>query len=267
MAKLIWSTIWERKWPVLIYCASSVILLFLYISLYPSLQSQMQSLNQLMATFPKGVLTAFGITNLTNFTLESLLVSKQFGLVWPLLAGILGISLAGNDLAREIEQGTIEFLLAQPISRAKLYWSRFIAEISALIVFAAVSTLPAIPIAMAFHVDYIGVNYFKLFLVATLFAWAIYSMSMFFSALFSTKGRVYGVMSGIVVAMYVAFLLSTLENSLDKLKYFSFFHYFTANVLIDGKFDWLAMVVFSATIIVFTILGLIIFKRRDIAIT
>jgi len=266
MLKLICSTIWERKWPVLIYCGSSLLLLLIYVAIFPSMQAQTQQLIQILQSMPKAILSAFGSANITNFTLENLLVSKYFSLVWPLLAAILGISMAGNDVAYEVEKGTIEFLLAQPISRTKIYFARFLAEIFALAIFSALSTISVIPMAIAFHINYVAINYFKLFLMAILFAWTIYALSLFFSCLFSNKGRVYGVMGTIIIAMYVASLVATLKDSLDKLKYLSFFYYFTSNILVDGKFNWLAIILFSIIIIIFLVLGLVVFQKRDIAV-
>ena len=267
MLKLIWATIKERKWPVLIYSTSSILLLLLYVALYPSLQSQNQQLAEVMKNMPESFLKAFGMSSslLTNFTLESLLASKQFSLVFQVLAAILAISIAGNDLSGEIEKGTIEFLLSQPISRLKLYFARFLSGVVLLTFFVAVSTLLAIPLAEAFNVTYVASNYYKLFLVAELYSLAVYSIAYFLSALFSSKGRVYGISAGLITAMYIAYLFAALKDSLDNLKYISFFHYFSADVLFSGTIDKVGIFIFSLIIIIGIGIGAVIFKNRDIA--
>jgi len=269
MIELIWVTIKERKWPVIIYCAVSALLLILYVALYPSLQPQTQQLIEVFKTMPEGLMKALGTSpdQLTNFTLEGLLASKQFGFVWQLLAAILAITIAGNDLAAEVEKGTIEYLLSQPISRLKLYFARYVSGTILLTIFAAISTLLVIPIAMVFNVDYAAEIYYKLFFVAWLYSLATYSIAYFLSAAFSSKGTVYGISAGIITVMYIAFLFSALKESLDWLKYASFFHYFSADILYSGKIDKLGALIFVLTIIIFLTLGAVVFKQKDITVS
>jgi ABC-2 type transport system permease protein len=268
MTKLIWITIKERKWSVIIYSAASILLLFLYVALYPSLQSQSAQLSVVMKTLPANLLKALGTapSQLSNFTLEALLASKQFSAVFQFLAAILAISIAGSDIAGEIEKGTIEFLLSQPISRLKLYFSRFLAGVILLTIFVAASTLAVIPLAAAFHVAYVASAYCKLFLMAWLFTIAFYAIAYCLSAIFSSKGRVSGISAGIVTVMYLIFIIAALKDSLDKLKYFSFFHYFAPDILTSGTIDKLGVWIFIATIIVFVSIGAMVFNRRDIAV-
>lgn len=268
MINLIWETIKERKWSVLIYCFVSILLLLLYVALFPSLQSQTQQLTEVLKSMPEGLLKALGSSpaQLSNFNLEALLASKQFSMVFQLLAAILAISIAGNDIAGEIEKGTIEFLLSQPISRLKFYFARFFSGVILLAIFVVCSTLVVIPMAAAYHVSYQADIYYKLFYVALLYCLAIYAFAYFLSSVFSNKGRVYGISAGIITFMYVAFLVSALKDDLDKIKYLSFFHYFSPDILFSGTIDKLGVLIFILTIIIFVSIGAILFTKRDITI-
>lgn len=266
MIKMVWETMKERKWPVLIYCAVSMLLTLLYVALFPSLQSQTQQLTEVLKSMPENLLKALGSSpaQLSNFTLEALLASKEFSMVFQFLAAILAISLAGNDIAGEIEKGTIEFLLSQPISKTKLYFARFISGAILLAIFSFFSTIIVIPLAAMFHVAYEASVYYKLFFVATLYSIAVYSIAYFLSAMFSSKGKVYGISAGVIVFMYLAFLISALKDNLDKLKYLSFFHYFSPDILFENKVDKLGIFIFILIILIFTSIGAIIFSNRDI---
>lgn len=268
MINLIWETIKERKWSVIVYSTVSILLLLLYVAIFPSLQSQTQQLTEVLKTMPEGLLKALGSSpaQLSNFNLEALLASKQFSMVFQFLAAILAISIAGNDIAGEIEKGTIEFLLSQPVSRLRFYFARFFSGVILLTIFVACSTLVVIPIAAAFNVSYVTDVYFKLFWVALLYSLAIYAFSYFLSAIFSNKGRVYGISAGVITFMYVAFLFSALKENLDKLKYLSFFHYFSPDILFSGTVDKLGVLIFTLVIIVFVTIGAILFSQRDITI-
>lgn len=268
MMRIIWETIKERKWSVMIYSLVSILLLLLYVALYPSLQAQSQQLAEIFKTMPENLLKALGTapSQLENFTLEALLASKQFSLVFQMLSAIFAIAIAGNDIAGEIEKGTIEFLLSQPISRLKLYFARFLSGVILLTVFVAVSTLLVIPMAAAFHVAYVASSYYKLFFMGELFTLAIYAFAFSLSAIFSNKGRVYSIGAGLITLMYIAFIVSTLKDSLDKLKYISFFHYFSADILTSGTIDKLGVWIFSLVIIVSVLIGAIVFNKRDISV-
>ena len=269
MISIILTTIKERKWSVIIYSVLSVLFLWLYVALFPSLQSQMQALTAVLKSMPEGLLKALGSapSQLENFTLEALLNSKQFSMLFQLFAAILAFGIAASDLSGEVENGTIEFLLSQPISRLKLYFGRYISGLILLTVFVAASTLLVMPIAAAYHVAYVPSVYYKLFLDALLFSMALYSFAYFLSALSSSKGRVIGISAGVLVLMYAAFIVSALKESLDKIKYVSLFHYFPNEILNGGGIDKLGVWIFLGIIIVFTGLGAIIFKNRDIAIS
>ena len=269
MISIIVSTIKERKWNVLIYGALSVLFLWLYVALFPSLQSQTKALTDVLKTLPEGLLKALGSapSQLSNFTLEALLNSKQFSMVFQLFAAILAFGIAASDLSGEVENGTIEFLLSQPVSRLKLYFARFLSGLILLTVFVAISTLSVIPIATAYHVAYVPNIYFKLFFDGLLFTMSLYSFAYFLSAISSSKGKVIGISAGVLVVMYAAFIVSALKESLDKIKYVSFFHYFPGDILNNGGIDKLGVWIFILVIIVFTGLGAVIFKNRDIAIS
>jgi ABC-2 type transport system permease protein len=264
--KLTWATIKERKWSVIIYSIVSILLLLLYVSLFPSLQSQGQALNVVMKSLPPNLLKALGSSATEKFTLESLLASKQFSFVFQLYAAILAISIAGLDISSEIEKGTIEFLLSQPISRLKFYFARFLSGFILITIFVVASTLTIIPLAAAFHISYNLPVYYKLFFMAELFSLAIYSISYFFSSWFSAKSKVSICSAVIITIMYVAFLFSTLKENLDKLKYISFFHYFPPDLLTTNTIDKVGVWVFTITIIVFVTFGAIIFNKRDVAV-
>jgi ABC-2 type transport system permease protein len=266
MIKLIWANIKERKWTFIIYTVSSVLFLLLYVALFPSLQSQAQQLTEVLKTLPANLLKALGSdpSQMRNFTLEALLASKQFSLFWQMLAAFFAISIAASDLAGEIEKGTIEFLLSQPISRLKLYFSRFLSGSILLTIFTAASTLLVIPMSAAFKISYNASAYYKLFFVALLFALALYAIAFCLSAIFSTRSKVFGIGAATIITMYAAFLFSALKDSLDKLKYISFFHYLPPDLLTSGKIDNVGVWVFILTIIISVTIGAIVFQKRDI---
>lgn len=268
MIKVIFATIRDRYGAILIYCGVVIGLIFMYVALFPSLQTQSQQYAEIFKSFPDTFMKAFGFDSAQAFffSLESFMSAEQYSLTWPILAAILSMSIAANNIVYEIENGTIEFILSQPISRLKFYFGRFFAGLIFLAIFTVASVLFVIPAAKIFDVAYVFDNYFKLFWGAFLFIAAIYSIATFFSSVMSEKGKTYAITAGIVIGMYVLNIVSSLKDGLGDLKYFSFFHYFSATkLLVDGVADEHSVWVFGLTIVVFTLAGAIAYSRRDIA--
>jgi ABC-2 type transport system permease protein len=179
---------------------------------------------------------------------------------------ILSISFAGGIFAAEIEKGTIELLLAQPISRTKIFLSRYFAGFLSIAVFVVTTIILTILVAEIFSISIKTSHYFSLMFVGSLFGWSVFSIASCFSAYFSDKGKVYFATSSILVLMYVLNIVAGLKNSLVRLQDFSFFHYYNStSVLLKNQIDSAGIWVFVSTILFFTILGLIIFNRRDIS--
>lgn len=270
MFKQFYTTFFNRYGAVLIYCLAALGLSVMYVGLYPSLQTQSQQYADIFNAFPESFMKAFGLSSAQGFlfSLESFIATEHFSLIWPILAIILSLSLAANNLVEEIERGTMEFLLSLPVSRLKLYFARYLSGAFFILIFTAISIFSIILGAKIFDVSYMSDNYLKLFYIASLFSLAIYSIAMFFSALLSEKSKVYAVSVAIVIVMYIINIISALKDKLSDLQYLSFFHYFNAsNILVRGEVDNHSIWVFALTTLVFFIAGAIVFDDRDIATT
>ncbi|MCL5407099.1 MAG: ABC transporter permease [Patescibacteria group bacterium] len=255
----------DRRIIILIYCLAGVAFLWMYIALFPAFKDQSASMEQLLKNYPESFLKAFNVDIKSFTTLEGYLATEQFSFMWPLLAIFMTVGFAAASFAGEIESGTIEILLAQPLSRARLFIGRYLAGLAMFIVFVFFSIFAALPISAIYHINFKAENFVMVAILAFLFGLAIYSIAMFLSALFSDKGKVFFITGGLLVVMYVLNILSALKENLADLKYLSFFYYFNPNkALIYKEIDSWSYVVFLGLAFIFTILGLIIFRKRDI---
>ena len=267
MKTIFWRTILDRKISLLAYCFGAILFLWIYVGMFPGIQSQSANMMKLLESYPQAMLKAFNIESLDFTHLENFVAMEHFSFVWPIMAIFLLVSLGGSSIAGEIERGTIEVLLSQPISRVKIFFGKYLAGIFTLTVFTFVSVFAVVPLAAAYHVEYQLQNFVTVTLLSLLFSWAIMSISFLFSAIFSDKGKAYFLTGGILVLMYVLNIVASLKESLINLKYLSFFYYFnTSKALIHHQIDIWAYVVFLGFAIIATILALFIFKKRDVAV-
>ena len=266
-ARLILNELRAKRMSLLIYCLAGAATIWLYVSIFPSLQSQAKDLSKIFDAMPKEVLKAFGAEGTGLEGVESFLAGKQFGLVWPLLAIILMLNRAAGSIAGDIEQNTIGTLLAQPFSRFKIYATKYTAGVITLLLFVVFSVLVSIPIISAYHLTY-SAGYELLFAgMCVLYGLAIYGMGMAVSAVVNERSRVYSIVGGSVVLMFVLNLISGLKPSLENLKYSSFFYYFNPHdILVNHHINSASVILFGVIAVVGTVAGLVCFTRRDISI-
>ncbi|MDD5040061.1 MAG: ABC transporter permease subunit [Patescibacteria group bacterium] len=267
MGTLILRYLKDRRVSTIVYCIATIALLWMYIAMYPTIQQQSATFTEAFKNYPEAVMKAMGIEMMDFSHLENFLAMEQFSIVWPIMVIFLVTAFASNALSREVEKGTMEIVLSRPVSRLKLFMSRYIAGIAVLIIFTLASTLMVAPLAAIHNLDYQFGNYLKTALVGFLFAWAVFSFAMLFSAIFSEKSKVAMVAGGTFIGMYVLKIVASLIERFEWLKYVSFFHYFDANeTLIRGNVEVLPIVIFAVVALVCTVIGVVLFQKRDIAV-
>ena len=253
-----------RRNTLLVLCFVVFFLAILYTSIYPSIQSQA---NQLMHSL-KGVYKAVGIQGTPSFkTLFDYMALEMFAVTWPIIVTILAAGQAGAAIAGETEKGTMAMLLALPIKRSATYLGKYLSGLVSIILFIVATLLP-IPIAASIGgMGYKLANLFTMAVVCLLFAVAVFSLSLMFSALFNEKGKVYGLVGGLILIMYVLNVVAGLNSALSWLKYVSFFHYFNATAALSTNHiaasSWILFILVS---LFAAFIGLMVFKRKDIAV-
>ena len=267
MLAIFWRTFKDRRISLLIYSLAAIGLILVYVSIYPSIKAQSASFETLLKTYPEGFLKAFNVDLATYTTIEGYLSAEQFSFVYPLMVIFILVGYAGAAIAGEIEKGTIETLLSAPVSRLKIFLGKYFSGLLILAVFTALSTFSIAPILSAYRISYHIESFALIALLSFMFGLSIFSLSIFFSTIFSDKGKVYFLSGGILVLMYVLNIIAALKDNLSDLKYFSFFYYFNPNkALIYQQIDHLAYWVFLGTAFVFAIMAAVWFSKRDIAV-
>lgn len=268
MFAIIKRTIKNRKIFILAYSLAIVLFSLMYVSLFPTIKKAAEQLAGLMETFPEGLIAAFGIEDATQMLerLEGFMAGELFSFIWPLMVIFIMVSLAAYVVAGEVENGTIEIQLSQPISRVKIFLSQYLAGLIILLFFVLISVYSIIPLAIIFNIEYSIAGYHKLTILGFLFGFAIYSISLLISSFFSDKGKANFLAGGILILMYVINIIAALNESLSDLKYLSFFYYFNATeALVKNSINLSAYLVFVLVGVVSVIVAAFWFNKRDMA--
>ncbi len=259
------TTIKTRKISLLVYFIVSIGMLEILIALFPTFSESAQAIEAAYANLPEGFFAAVGVDALGFSTIEGYLATEQFSFVWPLLVILLNVGVAAS-LATEIEKGTIELVLSKPVSRITYFLGKYFASISMLILFTAGSTLMIVPFAQLHGVEVNFNNILSMAALGLLFGWAVLSLGFLVSSWLSDKSRVLFITGGALFGMYILNILARLQESLEGLKYLSFFYYFDPQALTSGTIDKTAIAVFIGFSIVATSVALWRWNSRDIPV-
>jgi len=267
MFTIIWRSIKDRKVSLIVYMASAMLFMWMYVALFPSIAAQAESFTALMDSFPEEVFAVFGMEEMDLSSLENFLSMEHFSLVLPLMVIFLLVPVAGRAIAGEIELGTVELLIGRPLSRSKLYLAKYVSGIGILATFTIFSVFSVIPFAVLHGVEYNLQGIASGAVVVLLLGWAVFSMSMMFSSFFSDKSKVYMASGGVLLGMYVLNVIALINDNLEALKYFSFFHYYAySDALVEQSLYGTGCLVFLGVSIACSLIGLWWFGKRDIAV-
>ncbi len=269
MLTLLIKTIQKNLIGLLIYTIISASFVWMYVAMWPSFSKESEKFLELADAYPEALMKAMNIDIMSMFgSLEGFIAGEHFSIVWPIILIILTLSYASSAIAGEVEKGTIELLLAQPISRLKIFLAKYFSGLAIIAAFIFLSNFSVIPFALLHNVDYRIQHYLTISILGFLFAFAIYGICIMLSSFSSSKGKPMAVAGGLLIIMYALNVFSAFQESVENLKYASFFHYYDfAAAAIYNQLDTLNIAVFLAVGIITATIGAIVFVKRDIATT
>lgn len=257
----------DRRVALACYCVGSILMTLLYVATFPSLKDQAAAFSEMAKSLPKALVEAFGLQNFDLNNFDYLLASKHFSLVWPMLAIFFAGSLAGRSLSGGIETGAGGLELSQPISRTKQFAAKYLGGAILLSIFVLVTVLATPLYSAPFGVTAHFENYVRITWVGWLFTMAVYSLAMMVSAMVAERSRAYAPVAGILIAMYAAWLIGALKDSLKWVKNLSYFNFFDVNKILQHTDSTSqSLLIFGASILVFTLVGWWWWNRRDISV-
>lgn len=251
----------------LLWWVFGVVAYIIFIMLfYPTLQQNAELLNQYMETFPEAFLAAFmgefrDITSPSGF-----LASYVFTLIMPVIILVYAIIAGADAIAGEEDRGTLDLLLANPISRTRVYLEKlaFIAVgVSVICIATWVSVaVGALPVDMPLNLWTLTAACAGLALLGLSFG----VLGLAVGAATGKKGMAGGV--GAAVGLF-SYLMSSFAPSVPVLKPYrvvSLFYLYGGAESLETGLNPVYVGVLVAFTLVCLIAGLIFFNRRDLAV-
>ena len=226
---------------------------------YTTFSGSADQMNQLLDAYPKGMLEAFGITDLGD--VENYMSSQVF-LLAPLALAFFPILTAAGTIAGAEERGTIDVLLGNPVPRWQLVVGSFVSmALSLLGILAVVGALTHIT-AVLMDVDLPLENT----AAAVLNMWPLClffgALAMLCSAVFHRRALAIAVPASLLFAMYLLDTLGRVSEDLEDLQPFSAFYYYGS--AIEDGIDWADFGRLTLVALALIALAVLAFRRRDI---
>jgi ABC-2 type transport system permease protein len=208
--------------------------------------------------------------NIGSGSLFTLPGSITLGLQHPLALSMLGIFAIGassNAVAGERARGTLEVLLARPISRTSLYVSILLALL--LVVLVALTAILGGMIGGAMViglVDELDLGLLPLVILNGFGLWAAFTtFGLATSVSFDRPGPAIGLSLAWLLIHYFLEILGSLWTDAAWTQEYSLLHHFNPGEILTGALDPFDLVVVFAAAIVPLIYALLVFPKRDLA--
>ena len=208
--------------------------------------------------------------NIGSGSLFTLPGSITLGLQHPLALAMIGIFAVGASataIAGERARGTLEVLLARPISRTALY-----ATILVALLFLVLLVLTAILGGMIGSASVIGIvdeldlGQLPLVLLNGFGLWAAFTtFGLAMSVSFDRPGPAIGLTLAWLLLHYFLEILGSLWTDAAWTQEYSLLHHFDPGAILSGELDPIDLVIVYAAAIVPLVYALLVFPKRDLA--
>jgi len=189
----------------------------------------------------------------------------------PLILAIYAIVNGTGALAGEEEQGTLELLLSLPLSRWQIVLMKAVAMMIAvlLIVLITAGAGAATFIAMESEIGTSDVTAVDV-LLALLYSWPlvmVYMMlALFLSGFLPTRRMASMVVTVILIVSFFGNNLAALSDTLGTIQPLFPFYYYDGADILGGQIEASALLTLFGAIVVFLVLAVVSFQRRNITV-
>jgi len=239
----------------------------LVISLYDSFADQQAQFDQVLASYPPELMAFFGIDLATTsmFSPEGFISVEFFSFIAPIALGIFAVLTGSGLLAGDEEKGTLDLILAHPVSRTSLFMGRLLGFVTATVGILAIVWLGFIA-AMSWSVMSIGRGAMLLPLLSLLAVLLVFStLALLLSMVLPSRGMAASVAGFVMVGSYFITSLAKVNEDLETIARFSPLNYYQSGEAIHGlNGQWWGGLLLVAAI--FTLLAWWRFWRRDIRV-
>lgn len=217
---------------------------------------------------PRALRVAMGVSNPAVLgTIGGWVAAQYLQVVWVGILSAFVIGFSSAAIAREVESGTLGLLLAAPLSRTAILFSKvavlalaLLGLVAATLVGLAVGGLlggVAVPLERFLGVAVLGFVFF----------FAIGAYSMLLSTLANDRGTALGLSVGITALFYLANFLALYWPQAAMLRYVSLFSFYRPLELVQsGAVPWSDVLVLTGQATAYLLMAASVMRDRDFTV-
>ena len=235
----------------------------LLISMYDSFAGEMDQFAELLELYPAEIMAFIG--DITSMATPEGWVSIEFFSYMPLILGIFAVLMGSGLLVSHEESGTLDLIMAHPVSRTALFMGRLLAFVAATVAILVVIWLGFI-VSMTWSSIDIGWGRMWLPLLSLLAELLLFgALSLLLSMVLPSRRLAATAAGLLLVASFFITGLAKLNEDLEPIARLSPLNYYQAQDAFHAlNGAWLAGLLGSAA--VFAALAWWRFQRRDIRV-
>jgi ABC-2 type transport system permease protein len=220
-------------------------------------------LQQMMAAFPEEMMAFFGGTDINIFDPEGFLHIEFFSYI-PIILGIVAVSGATNLIVKKEEEGSLELILAQPVSRTTVFWGKLLALLVSILLILVI-TWGGFALGLvstdSFDLDQAQLvrPFISLFAVLLLFL----SLALLLSMILPTSGAASMAANLVLIASFFITSLAQIEDRLEGLNRFSPLNYYQGGRALSGLNIGYLLLLLGVSL-VFLLAAWLLFEKRDL---
>ena len=247
----------DQRWQIIGFGLSLAVMAAMDLFIWPAYRDQLQNFE--LPAAMEGFLGGLSISTPAGF-----LTAEYFSWI-PILLIVYAVIQGTGAIAGEESSGTIDLLLAQPVSRQLMVTEKTAAVVIGSVLIVAIGcagfavTLPLVDIEIS--VARIAVASANMLPITLLF----FAISLWLGAVAPSRALASAVVIGLATAFYFINMLASAVSALDSLNYATpFYYYGDGPPLAEGIVWWHAGLLFGVALLFFAA-TLRSFSTRDVA--
>lgn len=236
-----------------------------FTTIYTSFYSSFQGAAELKDdALPEGMKDFLSIQDMTSSA--GYLQATVYSLIGPLLVIMCGLIMTARTIPRPEEDGGIELLMVNPLSRRAFATQRLAATAIAVTAIAAIPGLLVLVIAPAVGIDVPATNIMSASAGMVALVWCFLGIAFGVGAATGRRGTALAVTGVLAVATYILRAAAGMIDGGEWLRWLSPFHYFIGTDPLHTGWHPGHLIALAAVGMASAVGGIFWFDRRDIGV-
>lgn len=264
MSTIFKNTLRRNLWQLLGWGLGLGLITLYLMLLYKPMVEQQSQLTSLMQAYGPNFLAFFG-GSLDIISPSGYIDFAYFSYI-PIVAGIFSLLVGSGLILADEEHGTLDLVLAHPVSRTALFWGRFLAfttVTAGILLLSWLGFWAGLPIAK-WDVSALALllPHLDLFILLMLFG----TLALFLSLALPSRTLASSLTGALLVGSYFVTSLTRINDKLNSLNNYSPLKYYEGGRALDNL-NWEHLLGLLGLTLLFTLLAWLLFERRDIRVS